>query len=212
MAEAIPTVFVVDDDPSIRESLSLLLNSTGYGVKTFASAKEFLESEPDTSGPACLVLDVKMPGLSGLDLQKELRSRNYLIPIIFITGHGDIPTSVQAMKQGAIEFLPKPFDDDKLLDAVKEALLKDSQSRAVHNEQSHIMQRLDSLTAREHEILTYLITGMLNKQIAYELNIAERTVKAHRKQVMDKMGVRSIAELVRLTEKVGVKPAEIDNP
>jgi FixJ family two-component response regulator len=116
------------------------------------------------------------------------------------------------MKQGAIEFLPKPFDDDKLLDAVKEALLKDSQSRAVHNEQSHIMQRLDSLTAREHEILTYLITGMLNKQIAYELNIAERTVKAHRKQVMDKMGVSSIAELVRLTEKVGVKPAEIDNP
>jgi FixJ family two-component response regulator len=203
-------VFVVDDDPSIRESLSLLLSSTGYGVKTFSSAKEFLESEPDTSGPACLVLDVKMPGLSGLDLQKELKSRNYAIPIIFITGHGDIPMSVQAMKKGAVDFLSKPFDDGDLLDAVKEALLKDSQARADLVEQKQIMQRLDTLTTREHEILTYLITGMLNKQIAYELDISERTVKAHRKQVLGKMGVDSIAELVRLTEKMGVKPADLE--
>lgn len=208
MLEGTPTVFVVDDDPSIRESLSLLLSSAGYGVKTFASAKEFLESERGTPGPACLVLDVKMPGLGGLDLQKELKSRNTIIPIIFITGHGDIPMSVQAMKKGAVDFLSKPFDDGDLLDAVKEALLKDSQTHADLDEQKHIMQRLDSLTAREHEVLTYLITGMLNKQIAYELNISERTVKAHRKQVFDKMGVNSIAELVRLTEKVGVKPAE----
>ena len=208
MLEDTSTVFVVDDDPSIRESLSLLLRSAGYGVKTFAAAKDFLESEPGTPAPACLVLDVKMPGLSGLDLQKELKSRNITIPIIFITGHGDIPMSVQAMKTGAVDFLPKPFDDDDLLEAVKEALLKDSQAHDNLDEQKHILQRLDSLTTREHEVLTYLITGMLNKQIAYELNISERTVKAHRKQVFDKMGVNSIAELVRLTEKVGVKPAE----
>ena len=208
MLEDTSTVFVVDDDPSIRESLSLLLRSAGYGVKTFAAAKDFLESEPGTPAPACLVLDVKMPGLSGLDLQKELKSRNITIPIIFITGHGDIPMSVQAMKTGAVDFLPKPFDDDDLLEAVKEALLKDSQAHDNLDEQKHILQRLDSLTTREHEVLTYLITGMLNKQIAYELNISERTVKAHRKQVFDKMGVNSIAELVRLTEKMGVKPAE----
>ena len=209
MAESIPTVFVVDDNPSIRESLSLLLSSAGYSVNTFASAKEFLESEHSTSGPACLVLDVKMPGISGLDLQKELTSRNYAIPVIFITGHGDIPMSVQAMKKGAVDFLSKPFDDGQLLDAVKVALLKDSQARSDLNEQKHIMQRLDSLTTRENEILTYLITGLLNKQIAYELKISERTVKAHRKQVFDKMGVNSMAELVRLTEKVGVKPADL---
>ena len=200
-------VFVVDDDPSIRESLSLLLSSAGYGVEAFASAKEFLESERGTPGPACLVLDVKMPDLSGLDLQKELMSRNIIIPIIFITGHGDIPMSVQAIKKGAVDFLPKPFDDDDLLEAVEQALLRDSQTHADLDEQKHILQRMDSLTPREHEVLTYLITGMLNKQIAFELNISERTVKAHRKQILDKMGVDSIAELVRLTEKVGVKPA-----
>ena len=209
MSKPTPIVFVVDDDPSIRESLSLLLSSAGYGVKTYASAKEFLESEHSKSGPACLVLDVKMPGLSGLDLQKELNSRNTIIPIIFITGHGDIPMSVQAMKKGAVDFLPKPFDDDDLLDALKEALLKDSQAHDNLDEKKHIRQRLDSLTTREHEVLTYLITGMLNKQIAYELKISERTVKAHRKQVFDKMGVNSMAELVRLTEKVGVKPVDV---
>ena len=211
MVEGTPFVFVVDDDPSIRKSLNLLLSSAGYGVKTFASAKEFLESERDSPGPACLVLDVKMPGLSGLDLQKELKSRKYNIPIIFITGHGDIPMSVQAMKKGAVDFIPKPFDDGELLGAVNEAFLKDSQARADLDEQKHIMQRLDSLTPREHEVLSYLITGMLNKQIAYELNISERTVKAHRKHVLDKMGVDSIAELVRLTEKAGVKPADVSH-
>ena len=210
MAENIPTVFVVDDDPSIRESLSLLLLSAGYDVQTFASANEFLDFKRSTPGTACLVSDIKMPGLNGLDLQEALASRDYAIPIIFITGHGDIPTTVQAMKKGAVEFLPKPFDDDTLLGAVKKALEKDSQTRAVAHEKAKIMQRLKSLTPREYQILTYLITGMLNKQIAYELNIAERTVKAHRKQVLDKMGVNSIAELVRLTEKIGVKPAEVN--
>jgi len=208
MADANPTVFVVDDDPSIRESLGLLLSSAGYGVKTFSSAKEFLKSERSTSGPACLVLDVKMPGISGLDLQAELASRNYAIPVIFITGHGDIPMSVQAMKKGAVDFLSKPFNDDQLLDSVKAAILKDEQIRSSLDEEKNIMKRLESLTPREHEILTYLITGMLYKQIASELKISERTVKAHRKQVFEKVGVASIADLVRLTEKAGIKPAD----
>jgi len=208
MAGAHPTVFVVDDDPSIRESLELLLSSAGYAVNTFSSAKEFLKSERSTSGPACLVLDVKMPGISGLDLQAELASRNYAIPVIFITGHGDIPMSVQAMKKGAVDFLSKPFNDDQLLDSVKAAILKDEQIRSSLDEEKNIMKRLESLTPREHEILTYLITGMLYKQIASELKISERTVKAHRKQVFEKVGVASIADLVRLTEKAGIKPAD----
>ena len=209
MPEGSPTVFLVDDDSSVRESLNLLLSSAGYDVKPFASAKDFLDSERGTPGPACLVLDVKMPDLSGLDLQKELKSRNCMIPIVFITGHGDIPMSVQAMKKGAVDFLPKPFEDDDLLDAVKEALLRDLQARAASDERKISMQILECLTTREHEVLRYLITGMLNKQIAYELKISERTVKAHRKQVLDKMGVDSIAQLVRLTEKIGVKPADL---
>ena len=209
MGEYTPTVFVVDDDPSIRESISLLLKSAGYSVKTFPSAKEYLEWERDTPGPTCLVLDVKMPGLTGLDLQKELQSRNDFTPIIFMTGHGDIPMSVQAMKKGAVDFLSKPFDDSDLLEAVKGALLKDSQAQADLKNQMRILQKVDSLTSREQEVLSYLITGMLNKQIAHELGISERTVKAHRKQVFDKMGVDSMAELVRLTEKVGVKPANV---
>ncbi len=209
MTDDTPTVFVVDDDPSIRQSLSLLFISAGYDVKVFVSAREFLESNPSTQNPACLVLDVKMPDLSGLDLQKELTSKNYAIPIIFITGHGDIPMSVQAMKMGAVDFLSKPFDDDQLLDAIKEALLKDTQARSYLDECRHTRERIDTLTPREQEILTYLISGMLNKQIAHELKIAERTVKAHRKQVLDKTGVNSIAALVRLTEKLGIKPADI---
>ena len=206
MSDHSETVIVVDDDPSIRDSLSFLLSSAGYKVKTFSSANEFLEMEQDIQGPSCLVSDVKMPGLSGLDFQKELEAQNNSIPIIFITGHGDIPMGVQAMKKGAVDFLSKPFDDDQLLEAVKEALQKDSLARIDLNEQKQSMERRESLTAREHEILTYIITGMLNKQIAYALNISERTVKAHRKQVLGKMAVRSIAELVRMTEKVGVKP------
>ena len=203
------TVFVVDDDPSIRESLSLLLNSAGYNVKTFDSATEFLELGCVTEGTSCLVLDVKMPGLSGLDLQQELNSRNYAMPVIFITGHGDVPMSVQAMKKGAVDFLSKPFDDNELLNAVEEALAKDSEVRLNMDKQNHIMQRLNSLTTREYEVLRYLITGMLYKQIAYELKISEWTVKAHRKHIFHKMAVDSLAELVRLTEQAGVKPVDI---
>ena len=203
-----PIVYVVDDDPSIQDSLSLLLQSAAYDVQTFASAKEFLDAVTDLQRPACLISDVKMPGISGLDLQDELEAAACPLPMIFITGHGDIPMSVKAIKKGAVEFLPKPFDDGTLLAAVKEALTKGEQNLTRYNEKSHIRQRLDTLTPREREILTYLIAGLLNKQIAYELGIAERTVKAHRKQVMVKMGVDSIAELVRLTEKAGIKPVD----
>ena len=208
MQTAQPMVYIVDDDPSIRDSLSLLLQSAGYGVQAFDSAKAFLDSACDLRRPACLVSDVKMPGISGLDLQDELGAAASPIPMIFITGHGDIPMSVKAIKKGAVEFLPKPFEDKALLAAVEEALAKGEQNLARYNEKSRIRQRLDTLTPRENEVLTYLIAGWLNKQIAYKLDITERTVKAHRKQVMDKMGVDSIAALVRLTEKAGIKPAD----
>ncbi len=203
-----PMVYIVDDDPSVRDSLSLLLQSAAYDVKTFASAREFLDAVTDLQRPACLISDVKMPGISGFDLQDELEAAACPLPMIFITGHGDIPMSVKAIKKGAVEFLPKPFDDGTLLAAVKEALAKGEQNLTRYNEKSHIRQRLDTLTPRENEVLTYLIAGLLNKQIAYELDIAERTVKAHRKQVMVKMGVNSIAGLVRLTVKAGIKPVD----
>jgi len=202
------TICVVDDDASIRESLTLLLTSVGYDVETYASAQEFLELEMLPKGPACILLDVRMPGLSGLDLQEELAPRSYVPPIIFITGHGDIPMSVQAMKKGAVDFLAKPFDDDDLIGAVKAALEKDAGVKGGALKREEVKKKLDSLTLREYEIMTYLITGMLNKQIAFDLGISERTVKAHRKQVFDKLEIHSIAELVRLTEKMNIKPAD----
>ncbi len=204
-----PIVYIVDDDPSVRDSLSMLLQSAGYAVQVFASANEFLTVVTDWQRPSCLVSDVKMPGISGLDLQDKLVGSSHPMPIIFITGHGDIPMSVKAVKKGAIEFLPKPFDDSALLAAVEEALAKGEQARDRLNEIGRIHLRLDRLTARERQILTYIIAGYLNKQIAFELDITEHTVKAHRKQVMEKMGVDSLAELVRLTEKAGVKPANV---
>ena len=208
ISEFTSTIYLVDDDPSVRSSLTMLLNSAGYEVICFNSAKEFLKFGLDSPTSGCLILDVKMPGLSGLELQKELALVNYAIPIVFISGHGDIPTSVQAMKDGAVNFLSKPFDDDQLIDAIEEALLKNSQIRTEQSELNQIRQKIDLLTPRENEVLRYLITGMLNKQIAYKLDISERTVKAHRKQVLDKMGILSIAELVRFTEKIGIKPME----
>lgn len=211
MSNQNPTVFVVDDDLSLRKALSRLLKSEGYGVETFSSAQEFLQAEPRCEGPACLVLDVKMPGLNGLDLQEELRKREYAIPIVFITGHGDIPMGVKAMKKGAIEFLTKPFDDEVLLGAVEEALKKDMANRSAMNERQSILQRVKLLTPREYEILTYVITGMLNKQIAYDLDISEKTVKVHRGRVMEKLGIDSVAELVRLTEKAGIEPVQVSD-
>ena len=204
-----PTIFVVDDDPSVRKGLGRLLRSMGYQVETFSSAEEFLQNASDCVGPACLVLDVKMPGLDGLDLQKQLEQRDYVMPIVFITGHGDIPMSLKAMKKGAIDFLTKPFDEEDLLKAVQEALKKDVANRSAMNERQSILQRIQLLTPREYEILTYVLTGMLNKQIAYDLNISEKTVKVHRGRVMEKLAVDSVAELVRLAEKAGIEPAAV---
>jgi len=205
------TIFVVDDDPLVRKALQRLLKSAGYFTETFPSAKEFLASGFRSEGPACLILDVKMPGLSGFDLQEELSVASYAMPIIFITGYGDIPSSVRAMKKGAVDFLSKPFEDQDLFDSISVALKKDSETRSVLSELGNIQQRLDQLTLREYEILTFVITGVLNKQIAKTLNITERTVKAHRAKVMAKMGVNSVAEIVHIAGKAGVNPADVNN-
>lgn len=205
------TIFVVDDDPLVRKALQRLLNSAGYFTETFPSGKEFLSSGNNSEGPACLILDLKMPGLSGFDIQEVLSAESYTMPIIFITGHGDIPSSVRAMKNGAVDFLSKPFEDQDLFDSISVALKKDSINRTVLSERGKIQQRLDQLTLREYEILTFVITGVLNKLIASILNISEKTVKAHRGKVMTKMGVSSVAELVRIAEKLGIKPAAVSN-
>jgi len=198
-------VFVVDDDPLIRDSLGQLAKSVGLIADTFPSAKAFLEAElPDK--PSCLVLDIRMPELSGLDLQDELIKRGISIPIIFITGHGTVPVSVRAMKSGAVDFIEKPFEDQELLNAINQAIKHSRQTRLEQAEIDEIEQHIDTLTAREHEILSLVITGMLNKQIAYDLKMSENTVKTHRARLMRKMEVNSLAELVRATEKIGLHP------
>ena len=204
------TVFIVDDDPLVRKGVTRLLKSAGYITNSFPSPEEFLESGYYSEGPSCLILDVKMPGLSGFELQEELSKAHYKMPIIFITGHGDIPSSVKAMKKGAVDFLSKPFEEKDLFEAISTALRKDSKIRSDISEHEIIKQKLDKLTLREFEILTFVIAGALNKQIAYLLNITEKTVKAHRAKVMAKMDVASLAELVRIAEKAGIKPAEIN--
>jgi len=201
-----PTVFVIDDDPSVLKGLARLLRSLGFDAETFASAELFLSRE-HYDGVGCIVLDVRMPGLSGMDLQEELSRADYSMPIIFITGHGNIPMSVQAMKRGALDFLTKPFDDGELLEAVKKAIEKDGRAKAERAQVHDIRRRIDTLTPREREILGYVITGMLNKQIALKLDIAEKTVKIHRGRIMEKLRVDSVADLVRLAEKAGIRPA-----
>jgi len=197
------TVFVIDDDPSVREAIDSLIRSVGINVRTFASAQEFMTStRPDA--PACLVLDVRMPGLSGLDLQRELGNAGIRIPVIFITGHGDIPMSVRAMKAGAVEFLTKPFRDQDLLDAISQAIERDRIERAQYAEVVELQQRFEELTPREREVMEQVVAGLLNKQIANRLNISEVTVKLHRHQVMEKMKAQSLAELVRMAEKLNV--------
>jgi len=207
MTEVKPTVFVIDDDASVCKSLSRLLRSLGFEAETFVSAELFVERK-HYDGVGCIILDVQMPGLSGMDLQEELNKADYHMPIIFITGHGDIPTSVQAMKKGAVDFLTKPFDDEELLEAVRKAIEKDRKSRADSIEVQGIRRRIDGLTPRELEVLGYVITGMLNKQIALKLDIAEKTVKVHRGRIMEKLNAGSVAELARLAEKAGIKPLD----
>jgi len=200
-------VFVVDDDSSVREAIKSLIRSVGLRVETFGTAQEFLRStRPDA--PACVVLDVRLPGLSGLDLQHELTTHGINLPIIFITGHGDIPMSVRAMKAGALEFLTKPFRDQDLLDAIQQALERDRSARQQRSESAELRERLDSLTSREREVMGLVVSGLLNKQIAGELGTSEVTIKIHRSQVMKKMGAGSLAELVRMTEKLGIPAAK----
>jgi FixJ family two-component response regulator len=202
MSDAV--VYVVDDDAGVRRSLARLVRSVGLNVETFPSAKEFLEHK-GKDRPACLVLDVRLPGLSGLELQTAMGQSQRTMPIIFITGRGNVPMSVRAMKEGALDFLQKPFDPQGLLDAVQRALVRSSRARAVDVERAAIEERLALLTPREREVLTLLVTGMLNKQIAAELGAAEKTIKVHRGRVMKKMQAESVADLVRMTQKAGLE-------
>ena len=196
-----PVVFVVDDDPSVRSSLKFLMSSVGLQVEGFESADALLKRNPPDA-PSCLVLDVRLRGLSGLDFQRELAARNCHMPIIFITGHGDIPMSVRAMKAGAVEFLTKPFRDQDLLDAVRIALEKDRERRERKREVSDLKERFNSLTPREQEVISMVVSGMLNKQIADQLGTAENTVKVHRSRAMEKMHAQSVAELVKMIDKL----------
>jgi FixJ family two-component response regulator len=196
-------VFVVDDDEGMRQSLKNLIGSVGLRVEAFASAQEFLRSKL-TDMPGCLVLDVRLPGLSGLDLQKRMVEAGIEIPIIFITGHGDIPMTVRAMKAGAMEFLTKPFRDQDLLDAIQQALDRDRAARKQRTQINELHNRLDSLTPREREVMGLVVAGLLNKQIAGELGTSETTIKIHRHQVMEKMGAGSLAELVRMADRLGI--------
>ena len=203
MTAVAPVVFVVDDDPSVRKSLTRLIGSAGYAVEAFASAREFLARQP-YAGPCCLVLDVRMPGLTGLDLQEALAGAGRRMSIVFVTGHGNISMSVKAMKGGAVDFLTKPVDAKDLLAAIRRCVARDVQDLGAEARVTEIQERVKTLTRRETEVFARVVTGMLNKQIASELGIAEKTVKVHRARVMEKMRAGSVAELVRLADRLGV--------
>ena len=207
MSEADSTVLVIDDDPDVRASVGRLLRSLGIDVQLFASIADFLGSDPP-DGPTCLVLDVRLPGQSGLDLQRELAAANRELPIIFITGHGDIPMSVQAMKGGAIEFLTKPFRDQDLLDAIRLGLARDRARRENEKALAALRERFESLSPREREIMVQVAHGRLSKQIAGDIGIAESTVKVHRSRLMHKMKARSLPELSRMADKLKLVPVE----
>ncbi len=200
------TVFIIDDDPAARKGLTRLINATGMNTESFASARDFLATEKFYR-PGCIVLDVNMPDMTGPELQEELSKAEYCLPIIFHSAHIDVPTTAHAMKKGAVDFLMKPVDRDDLLEAIHGSLAKDDENRNQRSENKAISEHIKTLTLREHEVMTYVITGMLDKQIAAEMNISEVTVKIHRGRVMQKLGIVSVAELVRLCEKAGIEPA-----
>jgi FixJ family two-component response regulator len=201
MSETAPCVFVVDDDSSLRRALGRLLTAEGLHVETLASAEEFL-NRPAPVGPACVVLDVSMPGLSGIDLQIALAARNSTLPIVFLSGHGDIPTTVRAMKAGAVDFLTKPVDADLLLAAVRQALERHAKARSQESELSELRQRTALLSPREREVMALVVSGQANKQVGFQLGVTEKTIKAHRAQVMSKMQANSLADLVHIAQKL----------
>ena len=208
MTEAAPVVHIVDDDDRLLGTLKRLVESVGLAAQTFASAKEFLACGPP-DGPACLVLDVRLPGLSGLDLQRELADTNLRMPIIFISGFGDVPMTARAMKAGAVDFLQKPFNDQDLLDAIRQALDRDRRDRRERAEQSEIHERAERLSPREREVFALVVAGLANKQIARRLGTSEKTVKVHRGRVMQKMQADSLAGLVRMAEKAGIEVPKV---
>jgi FixJ family two-component response regulator len=201
MTNAVPTVFLVDDDPAVLKSLSRLLRSAQFNVATMSSPQEFLDRY-DRRAPGCLILDVAMPGLNGLELQEALAAKGSPPPIVFLTGHGDIPMSVQAMKQGAFDFLTKPVNDEDLIKAVHAALKRDGIARESGRELDELQRRMETLTPREREVMKHVVSGQLNKQIAFDLGTVEKTIKVHRARAMEKMNAQSLAELVRMAERL----------